>query len=493
MTKLVLLALPLLAAAQQQGAVEGVVFNRVTKAPMAGVRVRMTHHTEHGRYYEGVSNAAGKYRIENVPAGLYAPSYEIPDRFLGPPSMDFYRQRVQVSDKSVTFDIPIAPLATIRGRVLDPEKQPVADARVFALWVSAGPPSSGVTDAEGRFSIDLQPGRYRLQVRAVKWPTGYYPSELNPETAEIISVGEGSDTGGFEIRLRAPAASRIRGVVRADGKPLSGVSLDLLSRINMLAGSARATSELGGVFEFPAVSPGQWVISAYARIGDVRWRGASTLTMADRDVENAEVRIYPPFALDVTFEGLPAQRVMPIRVGLHPVIEIGTTSGDEKDGRAHIEQIFPGAYRVAMMGFTPGRYLKSIFLGGEDITGRVVELNAGSPPLRIVYAPNGGTATGEVENGASAKVVLVPAERDTYVPGMDAFTVFCDAQGRFTMRDLRPGNWYAIAFASLPNFLPNDAIRERVFDRGLWRQATSFRVGEGETATLELKPLTWVD
>jgi hypothetical protein len=105
-----------------------------------------------------------------------------------------------------------------------------------------------------------------------------------------------------------------------------------------------------------------------------------------------------------------------------------------------------------------------------------------------VYAPGPGRVTGEVEGGAGAKVVVISADRETYVPGMDSITILCDDKGRFTMNDLRPGDWYVMAVSGSSNTM---SIRERMFGRGLWRQATAFRVAERETANLSLKIQEW--
>jgi hypothetical protein len=132
--------------------------------------------------------------------------------------------------------------------------------------------------------------------------------------------------------------------------------------------------------------------------------------------------------------------------------------------------------------------LKAVLLGTADVTGRSIELSSSSPPLRLLYAAGSGRLTGEVEGGAGAKVVLISADRETYVLGTDSITILGDDKGRFTMNDLRPGDWYAMAVAGSANTM---SIRERMFGRGLWRQATAFRVAERETANLNLKLQEW--
>jgi hypothetical protein len=91
---------------------------------------------------------------------------------------------------------------------------------------------------------------------------------------------------------------------------------------------------------------------------------------------------------------------------------------------------------------------------------------------------------GTVENGAGVKVVLVDAAQDEFVPGQDIRVAVCDERGRFTIEGLRPATYYAFAFAI--GGVNTGAVREAVFLLGLSRQAQTIRLGESETANIEL-------
>jgi hypothetical protein len=310
----------------------------------------------------------------------------------------------------------------------------------------------------------------------------YYPSVIDEPSAERIAVGEGLDIGGYEIRLQPVSGNRLRGIVRDDqGKPAPDVTLTISAR------DARIKSDHEGMFEFTAIRAGDWLVSATTNRDGERWYGSAAVSMPNRDFDKAEVRVNPPFALEVELEGAPSERRMGLTLELRPADGLNSARVSEKDGRAAL-RLYPGPYRLGVYGGVPGHYLKAVLLGTADVTGRSIELSSSSPPLRLLYSAGGGRLTGEVEGGPGAKVVLISADRENYVLGTDSITILCDDKGRFSLNDLRPGDWYAMAVAGSANTM---SIRERMFGRGLWRQATAFRVAERETANLNLKLQEW--
>ncbi len=130
-------------------------------------------------------------------------------------------------------------------------------------------------------------------------------------------AGEGADVGGYDIRLHASAERSLRGVVHDDtGKPVAGVELALSTQAVLIEQVGRVKSDEKGAFEFTSVAPGVWQISATAKREGVPWLGKTTVTVANRDMDGVEVRIDPPFALNVELGGLPEEPHNPVRVEL---------------------------------------------------------------------------------------------------------------------------------------------------------------------------------
>ena len=448
--------------------------------------MRLAVASQQGVYFDGVTGAAGAYRIESLPAGEYAPNITAPTGFYGPDPMDFAtnRVRVRVKEGITKFDIEVTPASVIRGRVLSPDRRPLGGIIVYAFPLAGILLGSGKSDADGQFVIRVPRGVYRLEARPMpdQGEVTNYPDVTDAASAARIVVGEAADLGGYEIRLQRISGNSLRGVVRDDrGNAVPGATVTNSAR------AVRATSDDEGVFEFKSIPAGDWRISAtISRDGD-RWFGSAVIAMPNRDYDKAEIRIAPPFGLDLELEGAPRERRSP-SFELRAADGLNGFTVREQEGRARFDRLYPGPHRLGVNGLVAGYYLKSVFLGTADVTGRMFELSPASLPLKVVYAPGPARVSGEVENGAGAKVVLISADREIFVPGTDVVPITCDANGRFTFDDLRPGDWHALAFPPATRIMSS---RERVFDRGLWREAATFRVGERETATIKLKITAW--
>lgn len=493
-----LLLLPVVAAAQPKCWVEGVAVNKLTKAPIAGVKVRLTPVSQGQDRLETVTDGNGQYRIDGVRPGDYAAAFDAPHGFYAPDPIEQItkRPRVHVTDAGARFDIEVTPASTIRGRVLDADGELAAGVTVSAFPIGSVQFGMGRTNDKGQFAIPVRAGRYRLQARSAKDRSlrTYYPDTTDAATAEVVVVAEGTDAGGYDIRFPALTPRKIRGVLRDNaGEPVLSAEVVLSTTALMIEQVSRAKAGANGAFEFPSVTPGRWQISASASREGVAWFGKTVVTMANRDLDGVEVRLDPPFDWDVGLEGVPEERRKPVHVELLAVEGVRRDYAMlAEDQPPLFHAIYPGTYRVSVDGRMPGYYVQSVWTGAMEVSARQVEVGPASPPLRVVYAAGGGRIAGEVEDGAAAQVVLVWADRASSIMGQDIFSLACDRAGRFGMSDLRPGDWYVLAVPG-GRLLSNDTIREAIFDRGLWRQAEAVHVGESQTTDARLKVSPWLE
>ncbi len=87
-------------------------------------------------------------------------------------------------------------------------------------------------------------------------------------------------------------------------------------------------------------------------------------------------------------------------------------------------------------------YVAAALLDGRNVLGQAVEL-AGPTEVKLILKKDGGTLRGVVEKGGGSTVVLV-ADPTSYA--RFGFSAHCDADGNFSIRDVPPGNYTAVAF-----------------------------------------------
>lgn len=120
-----------------------------------------------GRFPLFAAEREGAFVFENLPLGTYTISPRLGAENEAPDSV---RVVLTEAGQVVDVELPSTPLASIAGRVLDPQGQPVQDAHVQALRTAKGLPfpmpqgEPGLSDANGWFELRALPvGSYTLR------------------------------------------------------------------------------------------------------------------------------------------------------------------------------------------------------------------------------------------------------------------------------------------------------------------------------------------
>ncbi|SPE34704.1 conserved exported hypothetical protein [Candidatus Sulfopaludibacter sp. SbA3] len=509
---LLLFAAPLLLA---QGTVEGTVLNSVTRAPVPGAIVELYAAGAKEAVSHTVTGASGAYRFADLPPGEYTPSFDA-DHFYASHASDPWCKafKVTAAGETLHIDAELDPITKLSGRVLDADGKPLAGVRVetFTRTTRQGI-MSFTTDKDGYFHPpELQPGAYFLLARPnhglnigknVKineppppeqtekkiWAPTFYPNVTDATQAEPIQA-TGGELNGYDIRLRSVPAYRIRGVVRDEsGSPAAKVPIELRNAdLWYLSGVSRPDAETvsgdGGVFEFTEVGPGNWRISAEFKRGNVELRGFVVTLVSRHDEEDVQLRLNAPFSM----EGSVQPDCKAKDVGLQPVdgpMRNQAYGAVNSEHLFRISGIYPGRYKI-IPPTVAGHYISQIRLGEQDVTGQVVDLAPGAPPIRLTYRSDTGSARGTVENGANAMVVLFPKD-ETYLAADFLATVRCGPDGKFELTGLRPGDYSAMAF----NRVELDLLEEPAFVQRVTRGAVSVHVEPGQMASVELRLAVW--
>jgi hypothetical protein len=500
----------------------GRVVNSVTKAGIPGVELRLCRMHPPSVNPEGltvdcdpvgasaVTDDTGSYHVTGIAEGQYAVMPAVKDGFRPPISPS----PITISGDTHS-DVELTPLATVRGRVLYPDGNPAKGAVVgldLAGCNRCTPNAVKITDAEGEFVFTGVPsGDSMILTASTKFQdtqaeenivTTYYPSETDRDLAERIHI-QGTDLFGYDIKLRSVPAHGIRGVVLdAAGNPVPKALVSIVKPATgavaairglfgrqpvetPVADPAETTGE--GTFKFPPVMRGNWMLRAVVMVrGLPAQAGSAEVKVADAEVEGVTVRIAP--ALDIEIEtdfGDSPPATPPATIPALPVNMLPLDSprllpppGDLPPGEDLRFQGFAGRYLVAPGPALAGYYLAAALVGNHDVLGQFTDIAAGDT-VKLVFRKDGGSVHGNVEQGAGALVVLMA--NDAASNARLGYSGHCDASGAFTIADIPPGEYTAVAGKGFPDFGSAD------FATMLTSSGKRVRVEAGSTAQADLR------
>jgi len=501
-----LLLLPLLALAQDNPRVlEGSVVNSVTGLGLEGAKVTLMGKGK-GGLKDAVTDAAGNFHVSGIAPGDYQVFVQ-KTGFSAPmpvyPNLSRTTLHVDAATDPRHLRLELIPPAILRGHVFGADGKPAVK-----VQVALGPryETKTVTNGDGAFVFEnVQPGQVSLAAFDGHSRT-YFPATTEPGFAELISVRPGEDQSGYEIRLQAATVYRVRGVVLdAAGKPsansivrrwpyqpsaggpqvmIAPAGSTAVFSLNppVFVQPARepdVVSGKDGVFEFPSVREGDWVLNAEAENID---RG-TVLVSVRKDIDDVRIRLEGPIEIlgtVVLSDGSPLPPKTVINVMLTSTEGLRGGSGNtDKTGSLRIEDVDPGPHRVMAIARSPGYYVASVMVGDVDAMRQPALLSDSSPPLRIILKA-GGTLSGNVDRGAGAKLLLVPQAVAT---GDVAAVYPSGAGGNFDLTGIPPGDYYLIAVTHFDR--PFKTGSEVL--RAISRDATPVRVEDGAVASVHLK------
>ena len=515
--------------------VEGNIVNTASNVGIAGVTVHLEPVSESDdEAYNAVTDAVGRFGFARVQPGAYEFSYYSAS-YIRTEASPFPQIHVTAGADPLVLEGRMAALPTVSGRVVDGDGSGVANA-----LVSINGPVRGVatTDVSGNFEQHLpQTGRYSLSVtppinlkppqpepgsdQPRVWTPVYYPGVTSAEAASKIMVYPGDQILGIELKLLAVPAHVVRGMLlNPDGTPAPGVTVALnidepprdKDQQKLPTYQAKTNSE--GAFEFQPVADGDWRIAAELEPGGVRLRAVQWIEMAGHEIENVKLRLEAPFSVQgrVVMEtregavtpGPPSVSLIPhagrirresgaaswllqpeamARAGFRRLVfdQDGALSADsDSDGNFTFTNVYADSYRIAPLSAPSGYYLDSVRVGEKDVAAAEMQFLAGALPITVIYKTGGGVVHGTVEKCASGAVLLVPVDDDMR---WFAFlhSVRCDAKDHYEIREVRPGDYYILAFAGRDS--------TPTLDPGLLQRAQRTTVKPAEPVTADLSAI----
>ena len=420
--------------------------------------------------------------------------------------------------------------AVITGTVVDQAGEPLQGIQIVPLrlrrengrMVVSEPPPGGrrSTDDRGRYRLyGLSSGTYLVVASTMATASGldrerghgfakaYYPGTAGLESAQTVRVDDGRETGGVDISYMPTRSARVSGTAfDRYGEPLIGqVRLISSQRSGAVAIDPLVERvESDGTFVFPTVPAGDYVLQAVGTNPGHRDEfGFDYVTIGDLDPDPVKITT----GVGATLRGrfvVEGGRSMAMRfMNLHATptdFDRAPAEGRGPDGLAIFDEGkfalngLRGAMRLTAGELPSGWYLKSISIGGFDLTDQPFDFGSGEQTFsdaEVVVSPSAATVSGSVEDGSRTRpstsvVVAFSRSRDTWFAGSRYVKQGrAEANGSFTISGLAPGDYWVAAVDRLE---PGDWQTPDTLD-GLVQGATRVTVEEGQISTISLRLL----
>lgn len=452
--------------------------------------------------YNGITDAEGRYRIANVPAGnfrvtAYAPAYVTP----GERNTFNAGKTVNLAEGETveSVDFSLIRGGVLTGKLTDEDGQAVIEEQVFVYKLdqngkrapNSGPNFSNFqTDDRGIYRIyGLEPGRYLVSAGSSSDDTmvrvgrsgGYYrrtfyPEAVEEEKARIVEVKGGEDTENIDIKLARAAKGYVASGRVIDGdtsKPIAGMMIGygLVKKGTSSFGMGNASTNSLGEFRLEGLTPNSYTAYAMMMGGDSESYSESVkFEVMGGDISGLEIKMNRGASISgtATVEGVKDPAVLAnlskIRLNAQNTSNepmMGSSGGMvAANGTFKLGGLRPGKTRIYAQPFGPvkGFSLLRIEHNGAEV--KDFELNPGDQitGVRLVFAYGNGVIAGRVEvkggtlpPGARMSVsIRRESEESGSVPSIRSAEV--DTRGQFLVEGLAQGNYKLTVTAYGPDF-----------------------------------------
>lgn len=522
----------------------------VTMTTSPGSGVQFVTQTTMGRPRTVTTDAQGNFEFAGLPAGTYrlnANGGQYSAGYLGimygakrpagPGSSD-PGTMIELADGQ-RFDRAVIALprgGVITGRVADDNGDAMARVQVYTLFFAPGSTrgsrmgAGGQTDDLGHFRLyGLLPGDYVVVAEArgstfvppnappeteedkIGFMTTFYPGTPDEGAAQRVRVRAGAETPGLEIRMATGRLFAVSGIVTdSQGRAAVRTSGQLVKRTGNSTSSFGFSTDEQGRFAMRNIPPGSYRLVARGRPSGPNMEvpqnapgeiGIVPLTV-NSDLEGLVVMLSPGATItgQIVFEQgppqlPPGQQSFQMRVtGMlgDPENNVGMNSPQPALVTPDLTFVMRGLHgEILLRSSGPGMFLKSVTVGGRDVTDQPYEFKNGEQVMLVMTTRAStleGTATDAAGKPALEAAILVFSE-DKATWRMNSTRTrrgFVDPFGKYRVTGLLPGRYYVIATPRERLNVPASGMDSSLFEQ-LAKEATSFVVGEDEQRQVDVK------
>jgi hypothetical protein len=536
--------------------IRGVVKYSDTGNPVRRALVSLQDNSTGDVLTEVTTDRQGRFSIAKVTAGSYLLGVNavnlIAPHFTRRGELSFLNQLKLVEaerlvtaidvdgTRDVDVEIQAVRAGAITGKVVDDENEPLRGARISLLQRVGGklyPVESTwgshaerkvETDPDGIYRVPgLRAGDYVVrvtegdlkatsdQVAEGAYAKGsfmvtYSPGATNTQDAAVVTVVEGKETAGVDIRMPNRLSHRISGTLTfgVDDRPAGWTEVKLY-RVDesgfrdIMSESDRSIAD--GTWSIEGVPDGEYQIEISDAMPTRDGHGNSYIAakpvpvkVAGADVVGLRIRMVAAASISgsILSDGKPLLEQDSIRPTVRAIAQtsaksdrIGQWDFGERRGKFLINGVPSGTYWLGVYDFDPELYyVKAVTHNGVDLmrSPLVVKDAASLQNVRIELTANVPSIEGEVSGPLNKQRVALNKVVVVFAPANEMMSRFgdgmrilkADAKGRFSFRGA-PGEYFVAAFT-------HDQIRRQpsLVTEGYFKlngsKLQQFKLSEGE-------------
>ncbi len=491
----------------------GTIFNSATNAGIPHALVTFFGDGSGFRF----TDSGGNFSAENVSCGRFIlsvskPGYvsgqeeDSPAALLANPA---FRDLTQMQEEqagsppkpaTVTLDVtpdspaarvPLVPLASISGTVLDENAEPLNGVVVQGITVKASlqgadysPAKTTHTDDQGHYELlGLPPADYVVRLAGESSSTQffqgnapnpnnnhrgmepvYYPNADSPAAAQVFELAPAANSSA-DFRHTTEAAFDING--RLSGfVPQAWTQLQLYRDGDRVPLGRAFVNFITGQFRLTDIPRGAYTLRVTQYQADPpQWFAAEVpLTMSAAPMQNLVVQMSPALNIPISVsyeagakgEGQIIVELLPqhspenlrqLTIGNRP----GLVQDVPADARANeLKDVVPDRYKLTVNALGGSGYAAAAKLGGVDVLHREFAITGAAGELHLTVRGDGATLKGKVTFGGQpamfAQIFLVPAS------GAEGVRIgVSDQEGNYTIPNVPPGDYHAHAWTGQPS------------------------------------------
>jgi hypothetical protein len=327
----------------------------------------------------------------------------------------------------------------------------------------------------------------------------YYPATRDPRSASPVHLTGGANINGVDLIGARALVHRVSGRVIDESGAGASAKLSLVPQDGLVSEVALTakSDQTTGSFEIIGGAPGMYFLIADAGAYSAR----VPVDIATTDIHDLTVTIAKGFTISghVNMDGS-SGTIAEVRLTADPQLPgmpKAVSSAVGSDGTFELDGVPTGDYQLGAIWKPPSTgdsgppYVKSIRMGSIDVLGGLRIYRQPVVPLEINMGARAGNLNGAVitrnsQPGSIVTVVAVPeAEYRRRIVLFRGVTP--DSSGRFSLPNLRPGDYKLFAWENAePNtWLDPDFLK--IYET----RGKSIHIAEGsnETATLTAIPI----